>query len=86
MPRGKQPNINRDQARDLGEKTYVDSSRPCWCGCNTRYVVNAQCVDCMIAKGKARYAKMGEAALADLKARDHARYIARLAAGKPPRI
>lgn len=78
MPRGRPQNIPRQQARDAGLKTYDDPANPCWCGCSTRYVVNAQCVECMIAKGKARYAAMSEADRAALRAKDHERYVARL--------
>lgn len=84
MPRGRPTNLPRSAARDAGQKTYLDSANPCWCGCDTRYVANAQCVDCLIAKGKARYAALGDKALATLKRRDHARYLQRCAEKRGP--
>ena len=84
MPRGRPPNINRTAARDAGDKTYIDSGNPCWCGEDVKYTSNAQCVRCTIAKGKARYAAMTLDQLAELKAKDRARYEARLAANNAP--
>ncbi len=78
MPRG-QRNLLRQQARDAGLKTYADPDFACWCGCITRYVVNGQCVDCLIARGKARYAAMTAEDREAMKAKDHERYLARLA-------
>lgn len=73
------PNVLRQDARAAGLKIYSDPQSPCWCGCESRYVANAQCVDCLIAKGKARYAAMTEDQLAAMKARDRERYLARIA-------
>lgn len=78
MPRGRPPNVPRNEARAAGLRTYTDPEG-CWCGGTARYTSNAQCVDCSIAKGRARYAALDEAGLAELKAADHARYLARLA-------
>lgn len=85
MPRGRQPNLPRRHARDAGHKTYADPDNPCLiCGGTARYVVNAQCVECVIARGKARYAALDFDALAALKAKDRERYLARLRAGRAP--
>lgn len=85
MPRGRPPNLPRRQALDAGFKTYDDSANPCFCGCTARYTVNAQCVDCVIAKAKARYAAMTPDQRAELAAKDHARYLARLRANRAPK-
>lgn len=85
MPRGRKPNLPRSAARDAGDKTYSDESNPCFCGGVIRYTVNAQCVECAIAKGKTRYASLDPDALAALKAKDHARYEARLRRDRAPR-
>lgn len=86
MPRGRPPNIARNEARAEGLKIYMDLAAPCFCGCEVKYVANSRCVDCAIAKGKARYAGLDDSALAALKARDRERYEARVvAAGKTPR-
>lgn len=74
MARGRPPNPPRNEARAAGLKVYVDPT-PCFCGSIRRYTSNAQCVDCSIAKGRARYASLDEQALAKQKARDHARYL-----------
>lgn len=81
MPRYHLPSI-RSEAKAAGLKTYVDPMRPCWCGCEARYVANAQCVDCLIAKGKARYAALTDDQLDAMKDRDRARYVARITAHK----
>lgn len=76
MPRP--TNFLRNAARDAGEATYLDPANPCClCGCDVRYTVNAQCVDCLISKGKARYRALDDAALGEQKRRDHERYLAR---------
>lgn len=85
MPRGRPANLPRGAARVAGDKTYIDESNPCFCGGVTRYVSNAQCVDCAIAKGKTRYASLDGDALAALKAKDHARYEARLRRDRAPK-
>lgn len=82
MPRP--PNPTRQSAIAAGEKTYTDEAAPCFCGGVVRYVSNTQCVECAIAKGKARYAAMDSAALAALKAKDHTRYVTRLRRNKAP--
>lgn len=76
MTRGRKPNLPRNEARDAGLKTYVDPN-PCWCGCDVRYTVNATCVECMIAKGRAAYAALDGDALAARKQLDHHRYVER---------
>jgi hypothetical protein len=77
--RGRPPNLLRDIARAAGLKTLSDEA--CFvCGCTERYVNNAQCVDCAIAAGQARYAAQDDSARADQKRRDHERYLRR-----PPR-
>lgn len=81
MSRGRQSNVPRNEARAAGLKTYDDPARGCWCGCDTRYVSNAQCIDCAIAKGRARYAALDLDGLAAVKAKDHERYLKRLARG-----
>lgn len=83
MPRP--PNASRNLARDVGDKTYSDEANPCFCGACIRYTSNAQCVACAIDKGKTRYAGLDDAALAELKARDHARYETRLRRNRAPR-
>lgn len=77
--RGRPTNLIRNAALAAGEATYRDEANPCWCGCMIRYSKNAQCQDCLIAKGKARYAALQGDALLKRKADDHARYLARLA-------
>lgn len=73
MSRGRPPNLPRNEAREAGLKRF--DGEPCWCGCVTRYVSNAQCVECSIAAGKNRYAGLDPEGLAVAKARDHARYL-----------
>lgn len=83
MGRGRPPNLPRQQARERGDKTYASPDNPCdFCGGEERYVANAQCVGCLIAKGKARYATMTEAQLAELKERDRRRYAVKM--GRDP--
>lgn len=74
---GRAHNIPRAEARLAGLRTYVDG-KPCFCGCESKYTSNAQCVDCQIQKGRARYAALSENELAAHKARDKARYARRL--------
>ena len=80
MPtRGRPPNPLRAAAKQAGEKYYADQA-PCdFCGTNKRYVSNAGCVACAITRGNARYAGLDSAAKADLKAKDHDRYVKRMA-------
>lgn len=82
MPRGRPPNAPRNEAREAGLKRF--DGEPCWCGCVTRYVSNAQCVECSIAAGKGRYAGLDPERLAAMKARDHARYLERVERGTGP--
>jgi hypothetical protein len=78
-PRGRPPNPLRAAAKQAGEKFYADQA-PCdFCGTNKRYVSNAGCVACAITRGNARYAALDEAARAVLKAKDHERYVERMA-------
>ena len=77
--RGRPPNPLRAAAREAGEKYYADQN-PCdFCGTNRRYVSNAGCVACAIARGNARYAALDETAKAALKVADHDRYLERMA-------
>lgn len=79
MARGRPPNPLRDAARQAGERFYADAY-PCdICGSNKRYVSNAACAACAVARGNARYAALDEEAKAAHAARDHARYVARKA-------
>lgn len=82
MPRP--PNPTRQAAISAGEKIYTDDAAPCFCGATLRYVSNTQCVECAIAKGRARYAALDSAARAALKSKDHARYERRLRRNKAP--
>lgn len=84
MARGRPPNLARNEARAAGLRIYVDPN-PCFCGSDTKYVSNAQCVECLIAAGKAKYAALDPDAKAAVAARDHVRYQRRLLAGKQPR-
>jgi hypothetical protein len=73
---GRAPNLPRNAARAAGLKFYLD--QPCYiCGCTKRYVSNAECVDCAIAAGQARYAARDDEARANQKRRDHERYLRR---------
>lgn len=77
--RGRPINPLRAAARQAGEKFYADQ-QPCdFCGTNKRYVSNAGCVSCAITRGNTRYAGLDEAAKAVLKAKDHDRYVKRMA-------
>lgn len=79
MSRGRPANIPRNEARAAGHRTYVDPT-PCFaCGSVERYASNAQCVECLIAKGKERYAALDAAGLEQWKGRDRERYLKRLA-------
>lgn len=75
MARGRPPNLLRAAARDAGERFYSDDTNPCFCGCAARYTSNAQCVECTNDKARARYHALDGAELADLKVRDHERYV-----------
>lgn len=79
--RGRPTNLLRQAALLAGEAIYLDATNPCWCGCETRYSKNAQCTDCLIAKGKARYAALQGEALAARKVKDHEKYLAKKNAG-----
>lgn len=80
--RGRPPNLLRAAAREAGEKYYADQN-PCdFCGTNKRYVSNAGCVACAISRGNARYAALDSDAKATVKAKDHSRYLKRMA-GSP---
>lgn len=83
MPRGRPPNVPRMTARAAGLKTYIDPT-PCFCGSDEKYVSNARCVACSIYAARNRYANLDADALAELKAKDKARYTQRLLAGKEP--
>ena len=77
--RGRPPNLLRSAAKEAGEKFYADQF-PCdFCGTNKRYVSNAGCVACAIERGNARYAALDNDAKAVLKAKDHDRYVKRMA-------
>lgn len=76
MTRGRKPNYPRNEARIAGLKVYHDPN-PCWCGCDLKYTVNAQCVECLIAKGKSIYAALDGDALDERKANDRRRYVER---------
>lgn len=70
-------NAVRAAAKAAGEKFYLD---PCEiCGSELRYVVNGACQMCAINKAKLRYAALDETGRAAHKARDHDRYLRRLA-------
>ena len=77
--RGRPPNLLRSAARQAGEKFYADQFACDFCGTNKRYVSNAGCVECAIRRGNARYAALDNDAKAVLKARDHDRYVKRMA-------
>jgi len=77
--RGRPINLLRAAARQAGEKFYADQF-PCdFCGTNKRYVSNAGCAACAIARGNARYAGLDTGQKAVVKARDHDRYVKRMA-------
>lgn len=77
--RGRPFNANRAAARAAGEKFYVDQD-PCRiCGTDKRYVSNAGCVCCGIARSRGRYAALDDEGKAAIKAADHARYLKRVA-------
>jgi hypothetical protein len=77
--RGRPINPLRAAAKQAGEKFFADQF-PCdFCGTNKRYVKNGGCACCAIARGNARYAALDTEAKAVLKARDHARYMKRMA-------
>lgn len=75
----RQINLQRAEARLRGEK-YYSNSKPCEkCGGRKRYTVNTACVSCAVARGKTRYAGLDTATLAEIKRRDHDRYVKRMA-------
>lgn len=75
---GRRPNLPRSEARERGDKTYSDPGNPCLCGEDVRYVSNAQCVACMIDKGRARYASLTDEQKAAHAERDRRRYLKRV--------
>lgn len=77
--RGRPVNPLRAAAREAGEKYYADQASCDFCGTNKRYVSNAGCVACAISRGNARYAALDENQKAIIKARDHERYVNRMA-------
>jgi len=77
--RGRPPNLLRSAARQAGEKFYADQFACDFCGTNKRYVSNAGCVECAIARGNVRYHALDEKAKAEVKKRDHDRYVKRMA-------
>ena len=64
--RGRPPNLLRSAARQAGEKFYADQFACDFCGTNKRYVSNAGCVECAIARGNARYHALDEKAKAEV--------------------
>jgi hypothetical protein len=81
-PRGKPINPNRAAAIAAGEKFYV-SEHPCGsCFSDKRYTKNGTCVECTITRAKLRYSNLTEDGKAAHAARDHDRYLKRLAEGK----
>lgn len=72
-------NAIRADARAAGEKFYDDAVECDFCGTTKRYVSNAACVCCSIARGKYRYAALTDADRAAAAAKDAARYQARKA-------
>jgi hypothetical protein len=79
MARGRPINPLRDAARISGEKFYADDADCILCGTNKHYSVNGACVACTIERGKAKYAALDDGAKAAHAARDHERYIKKLA-------
>ena len=77
--RGRPPNLLRLAAKEAGEKFYASQDFCSFCGTNKRYVSNAGCVECAIARGNARYHALDEKAKAEVKKRDHDRYVKRMA-------
>jgi hypothetical protein len=52
--RGRRPNLARDTARILGDRTFT-CDPPCICGCDQRYTSSGECVDCSNWRGSTRY-------------------------------
>lgn len=82
-PRGRPFNAPRAAARAAGERFYLDQMTCDFCGTSKRYVSNAACVSCAIAAGKGRYAALDDSEKAVVKARDHERYVKRVAQESP---
>ena len=79
VSRGRPPNLLRAAARQAGERFYADQD-PCdFCGTNLHYVSNAGCVACAIARGSTRYALLDDVGKTAQAARDHERYLKRIA-------
>ena len=77
--RGRPLNPLRAAAREAGEKHYAEQA-PCdFCGTNKRYVSNGGCVACAISRGSTRYALLDDAGKTAQAARDHERYLKRMA-------
>lgn len=77
--RGRPINPLRSAAKQAGERFYADQDPCSFCGTNKRYVSNAGCVACAIARGNNRYAALDDDAKLAVKARDHERYLKRIA-------
>jgi hypothetical protein len=77
--RGRPFNVNRAAARAADEKFYLDQVECDFCGTNRRYVSNAACVACSIARSRGRYAALDDEGKAAIKAADHDRYLKRVA-------
>jgi len=69
----------RAAAREAGEKFYADQEACSFCGTNRRYVSNAGCAACAISRGSARYAALDDTGKVAQAARDHDRYLKRMA-------
>jgi len=76
MTRGRGQNHPRDEARTFGAATF--EAPACLCGCTSRYTSSGACVDCSIARGKARYTGSNRETII---AQDAARYQRRKANG-----
>ena len=79
MANGRPGNPLKEAAQAAGEKFFHDPTPCMFCGTHKHYASNASCVACAIERGKARYAKLDEAAKAVLKVQDHERYQRRKA-------
>lgn len=83
---GRPTSRERAEARDAGLRFFT-ATEPCErCFDNLRYVSNAQCVSCLIVRGKARYAALDPDQQAERQRRDHARYLARRARAIPAAV
>ncbi len=77
MSNGRPLNAARADARAAGERFYCDAVECDFCATNKRYVSNAACAACSIARGNARYAALSPEKLAAAKQRDRDRYLLR---------